>query len=133
MAKTRRTGTTYRITSLPRRLYYKTKRVITTPIRKKRTNRASHTNGATTSSPTTTNTHRRHPKLFGGFKRGRTRQTQPDHNTKTHHFFGYTIKKDRNRNRNDRNNNNNNNNNNNHGNNYRHHHTIKSKLRSLLH
>lgn len=58
MVKSRRTGTTYRVTSLPRRLYYKTKRVIMTPVRRARAH-----NHTTTAAPTTTNTRRRHPKV----------------------------------------------------------------------
>ncbi|CAB4405571.1 unnamed protein product [Rhizophagus irregularis] len=107
MVNARTSYKTYRMTSLPRRLYYKTKRVIMKPVRKAKGHRNAHTTGTTATGPTNT---RKHPKLFGGFKRGRTKQTQPAHNTKTHRFFGYTLRKDPNRNYNNNNNNNNRNN-----------------------
>jgi hypothetical protein len=59
MVKASNAGNTYRayrVTSLPRRLYYKTKRVIMTPVRKARTHRTHTTTG-------TAPTNRRHPKV----------------------------------------------------------------------
>jgi hypothetical protein len=85
---------TYRITSLPRRLFYKTKRIVTRPGRRRKTRNYNHTtNPNTTTRPTT----RRHPRLFGGFDRRRT--AQPRTTTKRRrrggiHLFGLTIKKD---------------------------------------
>lgn len=62
MVNTRTSYRAYRMTSLPRRLYYKTKHVIMKPVRKAKA-RNVHTTGTTTAGPNTTNTRRGHPKV----------------------------------------------------------------------
>ncbi|CAI2163568.1 9026_t:CDS:2 [Funneliformis geosporum] len=113
MVKAKTTGarrTTHRVTSLPRRLFYKTKRVIMTPIRKART----HTTGTTTAPTTTT---RRKKPLFGGLtRRHKAPGTQPAHRTRNPKLFGFARRRKN-----------------------PHHHTTanttspKTKLRALLH
>ncbi|CAG8612062.1 4818_t:CDS:2 [Funneliformis mosseae] len=90
MVKAKTTGTrrtSSRVTSLPRRLFYKTKRVIMTPVRKVKT----HTAGTTT-APTTT-THKRKP-LFGGFTRShKTPGTHPAHRKRNPNMFGFARRR----------------------------------------